>query len=45
MKSIGHSLQEIAETLGTSASNAGVLIHRARQAMALHLAPHLEGQP
>jgi RNA polymerase sigma-70 factor (ECF subfamily) len=42
LKSLGHSLQEIAEALGVSASNAGVLIHRARQALARRLAPHLE---
>jgi RNA polymerase sigma factor (sigma-70 family) len=42
MKSMGHSLQEIAETLTISVSNAGVLIHRARQSLARHLAPFLQ---
>jgi RNA polymerase sigma-70 factor (ECF subfamily) len=42
MKSMGHSLQDIADTLGISVSNAGVLIHRARQAMSQYLAPYLE---
>jgi DNA-directed RNA polymerase specialized sigma24 family protein len=42
MKSMGHSLQEIAETLAISVSHAGVLIHRARQSLAQHLAPYLE---
>ena len=34
LKSMGHSLQEIAEALGVTLSNAGVLIHRGRQALA-----------
>ena len=34
LKSMGHSLQEIAEALGVTPSNAGVLIHRGRQALA-----------
>lgn len=42
LKSLGHSLDEIGQALGVSANNAGVLIHRARQAMARRLAPHLE---
>jgi RNA polymerase sigma-70 factor (ECF subfamily) len=42
LKSLGHSLQEIADALGVSPSNAGVLVHRARQATARRLAPHLE---
>lgn len=37
MKSLGHSLEEIAETLKISSSNAGVLIYRARQTMARFL--------
>ena len=28
LKSLGYSLEEIAEALGTSSSNAGALIHR-----------------
>jgi RNA polymerase sigma-70 factor (ECF subfamily) len=42
MKSMGHSLQEIADTLAISASHAGVLVHRARQSLARSLAPFLE---
>ncbi len=42
LKSLGHSQQEIAEALETTPTNAGVLIHRARQAMAQRLAPYLE---
>jgi RNA polymerase sigma-70 factor, ECF subfamily len=34
LKSMGHSLQEIAEALGVTPSHAGVLIHRGRQALA-----------
>jgi RNA polymerase sigma-70 factor (ECF subfamily) len=42
MKSTGHSLQDIADTLGISVGNAGILVHRARQAMSQYLAPYLE---
>jgi RNA polymerase sigma factor (sigma-70 family) len=42
LRSLGHSLEEIADALSVSAGNAGVLVHRARQAMARHLAPYLE---
>ena len=38
LKSLGYSMQEIAEALGTSPSNAGVLVHRARKALAEWLA-------
>jgi RNA polymerase sigma factor (sigma-70 family) len=34
LKSIGHTQGEIAEILGVTSNNAGVLIHRARQTMA-----------
>ncbi len=44
LKSLGHSLQEIGEALGVSAGNAGVLVHRARQAMAESLARFTEEQ-
>jgi RNA polymerase sigma-70 factor (ECF subfamily) len=44
LKSLGHSQQEIATALGMKAGNVGVLIHRARQAMADYLAPYLEEQ-
>ena len=42
LKSLGYSLAEIAEALGTTPTNAGVLVHRARQAMAVRLARFLE---
>jgi RNA polymerase sigma-70 factor (ECF subfamily) len=42
MKSLGHSMQEIAETLGVSANHAAVIVHRARQSLAQFLAPYLE---
>ena len=41
LKSFGYSQAEIAEMLGINASNAGVLIHRARQTLAQYLAPYL----
>jgi RNA polymerase sigma-70 factor (ECF subfamily) len=44
LKSLGHSLQEIGTALEITAGHAGVLVHRARQAMAQHLAPYLEEQ-
>jgi RNA polymerase sigma-70 factor, ECF subfamily len=37
LKSLGYSLEDIADSLGTSPSNAGVLVHRARKALAEHL--------
>jgi RNA polymerase sigma-70 factor, ECF subfamily len=45
LKSLGYSLEEIAESLGTSPSNAGVLIHRARKTLAARLARFLEEAP
>ena len=42
LKALGHSLEEIADALEITANYAGVLIHRARQAMARHLAPFIE---
>jgi len=42
LKSLGQSLQEIGEALGITANHAGVLVHRARQALAHHLAPYME---
>jgi RNA polymerase sigma-70 factor (ECF subfamily) len=45
LKSLGYSLDEIAEALGTSPSNAGVLVHRARKALADQLARFLEKCP
>jgi RNA polymerase sigma-70 factor (ECF subfamily) len=44
MKSLGHSLQDIALALEITVNYAGVLVHRARQALARHLAPYLEDQ-
>jgi len=37
LKSLGHSLDDIALSLGVSVANAGVLVHRARKAVAVHL--------
>ncbi len=44
LKSFGHTQEEIGEMLGITSNNAGVLVHRARQAMAEHLAPFLGGE-
>jgi RNA polymerase sigma-70 factor (ECF subfamily) len=44
LKSLGHSLGEIAEALETTPNNAGVLVHRARQAVA-HFLAEKEGKP
>ena len=44
LKSLGHSQQEIAEILDVSPTNAGVLVHRARQALAKYLTPFLGGE-
>jgi RNA polymerase sigma-70 factor (ECF subfamily) len=41
LKSLGQTQQEIAEILNITATYAGVLIHRARQAMAEYLAPYV----
>jgi len=38
LKCLDHSLEEIAAALQVSLTNAGVLVHRARQALAAHLA-------
>ena len=38
LRALGHSVEEIADTLGLSATNAGVLLHRARKALAVELA-------
>jgi RNA polymerase sigma-70 factor (ECF subfamily) len=45
LKSLGHSLDEIAEALGVSPTNAGVLVHRARKTLAERLARFLEPRP
>ena len=41
LKALGHTLEDIADTLGLSNTNAGVLIHRARKALATELAVYL----
>jgi RNA polymerase sigma-70 factor, ECF subfamily len=41
LKALGYSQQEIGEMLGVSTSNAGVLIHRGRQALTKQLAAYL----
>ena len=43
LKSLGHSQQDIADALGVTVTNAGVLVHRARQALAQYLSPFLDG--
>ncbi|MCU0702704.1 MAG: RNA polymerase sigma factor [Fimbriiglobus sp.] len=45
LKGLGYSQQEIAEVLGVTPSNAGVLIHRGRQALAARLGAFLEPGP
>jgi RNA polymerase sigma factor (sigma-70 family) len=42
LKGLGYSQQEVGEMIGVSTSNAGVLIHRGRQALAELLAQYLE---
>jgi RNA polymerase sigma-70 factor, ECF subfamily len=37
LKALGHSTEDIADTLGLSSTNAGVLLHRARKALAAEL--------
>ena len=41
LKVMGYSLKETAEMLRITVSNAGVLIHRARKAMTVHMEPVL----
>jgi RNA polymerase sigma-70 factor (ECF subfamily) len=41
LKSLGYSIQEIADALETSPSNAGVLVHRARKALSDGLTGYL----
>jgi RNA polymerase sigma-70 factor (ECF subfamily) len=41
LKSMGYSLEEIGQALETSPSNAGVLVHRARKALADGLATYM----
>ena len=40
LKSLGHSLEEIAEALSITANHAGVLVHRARQAIRVRIAAY-----
>ena len=42
LKALGHSLQEIAEAVGVTATNAGVLVHRGRVALARHIEDFVE---
>lgn len=44
LKSLGYAQAEIATMLGVSPSNAGVLIHRGRQVLAVALAAFLPGE-
>lgn len=44
LKSLGYSQQEIADILQVSPTNAGVLIHRGRLALAKYLTPFLNGE-
>lgn len=39
LKALGHSLKTIAEMISVTPSNAGVLVHRARKALALRIGP------
>jgi RNA polymerase sigma factor (sigma-70 family) len=41
LRILGHSQQEIADMLAVTASHAGVLIHRARQALGAYLVPYI----
>ncbi|WP_261362017.1 RNA polymerase sigma factor [Humisphaera borealis] len=42
LKTLGQSLQDIADALDVTPTNAGVLIHRARQALSKHIAEYVE---
>jgi RNA polymerase sigma factor (sigma-70 family) len=44
LRSLGYSLEEVAEMLGVSANNARVLVHRGRVALAEYLTPFLDVQ-
>jgi RNA polymerase sigma-70 factor (ECF subfamily) len=44
LRILGHSQQEIADMLEVTVNHAGVLIHRARQAMAEYLVPFMGGE-
>lgn len=42
LRSLGHSLVEIADVLGVSHANARVLLFRARESLAVRLRPYIE---
>jgi RNA polymerase sigma-70 factor (ECF subfamily) len=42
LKCLGHAQHEIADMLAITTSHAGVLVHRARQALAAYLVPFVE---
>jgi RNA polymerase sigma factor (sigma-70 family) len=42
LRSLGHSVEDVADLLGVSASHVRVMVHRARGALARHLAPFLD---
>lgn len=44
LKSLGYSQKEIGDILGVTPANAGVLVYRARQSLAVYLAPFLGGE-
>ncbi|MDY3563456.1 sigma-70 family RNA polymerase sigma factor [Gemmata sp. JC673] len=44
LRALGMSKDEIADALGVSATNAGVLVYRGRQLLARALEPHLRGE-
>lgn len=44
LRSLGHSLVEVAEMLSLSHANARVKLHRARQTLAERLQPYLDGE-
>jgi RNA polymerase sigma-70 factor (ECF subfamily) len=43
LKSMGHSISDIAQALGVTANHAGVLIHRARRTLAQRLKDVMKG--
>lgn len=44
LRSLGHSMNEVAEMMGVSPENARVMLHRARRTLAVLLRPYLEGE-
>ncbi len=45
LKALGYSLNEIADAVGVTPTNAGVLVHRGRKALADHLTRFLDAPP